>query len=269
VADDNHPHLAISRDGGTTWSAPLDLMPPGVDRFSLFTASIDAADPGKVAAVFMGTNDAKSVAPEKTRWNAYVITSSDALSADPTFYATTMNDPATNALWIGGDCGSLRCGNVGDFLDVVIGPDGTAWTALIDACPNGDQCTPFGVTDPRGETMAGQVVGGTPLAGSVADQLPAVAPPATPAKPKPAACRKSRSFRISLREPKRGRLRSALVLVNGKKVRVVRGRALRKPIRVRKLAPGRRSVVRVVARTTTGRKVTRTWRLRVCARAKA
>src|SRR4051795_13126121 len=47
VADDGHPYLAISRDGGGTWGTPMDMMPPGVDRLSPFTASIDAADPGK------------------------------------------------------------------------------------------------------------------------------------------------------------------------------------------------------------------------------
>src|SRR3954454_5744296 len=205
VADDRHPHLSISRDGGKTWTAPLDVMPPGVDRMSAFTESIDAADPGKVAFVLMGTNDAKSVPPARTRWNAYVISSTDALSADPTFYATTMNDPATNALWIGGDCGDLRCGNVGDFLDVVIGPDGTAWTALVDSCPNGDKCTEFGVTDPRGEAVAGQVVGGTPLAGTVAQQLPSVTlpPPGDASSPATGrrACRSRRAFRVHLREP--------------------------------------------------------------------
>jgi len=261
VADDHHPHLSVSRDGGKTWSAPLDIMPPGVARMSAFTESIDAADPGKIALVLMGTDDPPSAA-DKTRWNAYVITSTTALDPDPTFYGATMNDPATNALWIGSDCGDLRCGNVGDFLDVVIGPDGTAWAALVDSCPNGDQCTSFGVTDPRGESVAGQLVGGSPLVGTVAQQLPQVTLPPGRA-PSARTCRSRRVFRIRLREPRRGRLRSATVYVNGKLVRVVRGRRLRAPVDLRGLPRGR-YVVRVVARTTTGRTLRRTRRYRTC-----
>src|SRR3954454_16481568 len=212
VADDHHPYLAISRDAGQHWSRPVDILPPGVNRVSEFTASIDAADRGRMAAVFMGTADPPP-AGAKTRWNAYVITSADALSADPVFYGATMNDTASNALWIG-DCGDTRCGNIGDFLDVVIGPDGTAWSALVDSCPNGDQCTPFGVTDPRGEAVAGQLVGGPPLLGTVAEQTPAIVlPPASggagsssSAGTGPGArshvCTSRRRFRIRLRQPK-------------------------------------------------------------------
>jgi hypothetical protein len=270
VADDHHPHLAISRDGGRTWAAPLDVMPPGVNRMSAFTASIDAADPGKLAAVFMGTNDPPSVPLEKTRWNAYVVSSADALSPAPTFYGTTMNDPGTNALWVG-DCADLRCGNVGDFLDIVIAPDGTPWAALVDSCPNADRCTTFGVTDPRGEAVAAQAAGGAPLIGTVADQLPGVSLPpaaAAPASSSPGPCRSRRAFRIRLREPRRGRLRSASVYIDGRRVRVVSGRLLRAPVDLRGLPAGRH-VVKVVARTTTGRTLTRARRYRTCVRRRA
>ena len=258
VAADRHPYLAISRDEGRHWSRPIDVMPPGVDHMTEFTASIDAADPGKVAIVFMGTNDPKS-AGAKTRWNAYVVTSADALAADPVFLAASMNDPATNALWIGDDCGDLRCGNIGDFLDVVIGSDGTAWTALVDSCPNGDQCTPFGVTDPRGEAMAGQLVGGPPLAGTVADQTPAVELPAASA----ARCVSRRRFRIRLHRPRRGKIRSARVYVNGKRVKALRGSRITAAIDLRGLPRGRYTV-RVVVTTSTGRTITRTRAYRTC-----
>ena len=170
-----------------------------------------------------------------------------------------MNDPAANALWIGADCSDVRCGNVGDFLDVVIGPDGTAWTALVDSCPGTDQCTSFGVTDPRGEAVAGQLVGGPPLVGTVADQLPHVALPSASRS----ACRSRRSFRIRLREPRRGRIASARVYVDGHRVRTVRGKRLRAPVDLRGLPKGTYTV-RVVAKTTTGRTLARTRRYRTC-----
>ena len=69
---------------------------------------------------------------------------------------------------------------------------------------------------------------------------------------------------IRLREPRRGRLRSAVVTANGKRVRVRRrGRRLIAVVDLR----GRRGttvVVRVRARTTTGRTVRETRRYRAC-----
>ena len=257
VGDDHHPHLAISRNGGMAWSTPIDIMPPGVEYMSAFTASIDAGDRGRVAAVFMGTADPASVPAEKKRWNAYVITSPDALAADPVLYGATMNDPQTNALWIG-DCGDLRCGNIGDFLDVVVGPDGTAWTALVDSCPDGDKCTSFGVTDPRGESIAGQLVGGAPLVGTTAEQKPGVVLPR-------ASCQSRRRFRIHVRKPRRGRLASARVYVDGRRVRTLSGRRVRAVVDLRGLPRGR-FTVRVVLTTTTGRKVVRVRRYRTCTR---
>ena len=163
VADkDNHPYLSISRDGGETWSEPKDIMPPGVNRVSSFAPHIDVGDPGKIAAVYVGTEDPDN--DRETGWNAYMVQSANVLDEDPTFYAAPLNDPATNALWKG-SCGTLRCGNMGDFLDVVVGPDGRASAALVDSCPLEDKCTAFGVTDPRGEAAVGQLVGGPPLRG--------------------------------------------------------------------------------------------------------
>jgi hypothetical protein len=77
------------------------------------------------------------------------------------------------------------------------------------------------------------------------------------------ACRSRRRFRIRLRRPRRGRLTSARVYLNGRRVRVVRGHRLRAPIDLRGLPKGR-YVVRVVARTSTGRKLVRTRRYRTC-----
>jgi hypothetical protein len=163
VAEDHHPYLAVSRDGGRTWGEPLDVLPPGVDRVSAFTASVDAGGPGKVAAVLMGTEDPPDTASEETTWNGYVVTSATALGRDPTFFAAAVNDPDTNALWRG-DCGDVRCGNIGDFLDVVVGPDGDPHAALVDSCPGDqDECTDFTVTTPRGEAVLSRVVGGPSL----------------------------------------------------------------------------------------------------------
>ena len=210
---DHHPYLSVSRDGGETWSAPKDIMPPGVATMSAFAAHVDVGDPGRIAAVFMGTEDPE--VDEKTGWNAYMLQSVNALDADPTFYAAPANDPATNSLWKG-ECGDFRCGNIGDFMDIVVGPDGTASTALVDSCPLDEACTEFGVTAPRGEAVVGQLKGGLPLRGPLPSppdkaQEPAAQPdrgqqPAAPPAGEPApSCSPASALRsVSARSRGRG-----------------------------------------------------------------
>jgi hypothetical protein len=148
----------MSRDGGNTWSDERDVTPPGVRYASAFAAHIDARREAHIAFVFMGTADAEP--DDQSVWSAYMGSTSEALAADPLFYAAPANDPGTNALWKG-QCGDLRCGNVGDFLDVEIGPDGSAWAALVDGCPGDkDECiTGLPITTPRGEGVVGQLTG--------------------------------------------------------------------------------------------------------------
>lgn len=79
------------------------------------------------------------------------------------------------------------------------------------------------------------------------------------------ACASRRSFFIRLRAPRGQRLRRATVFVNGRKVRVLRGRRLRARVNLRGLPRGAFSV-RVVAVTTTGRRVSGTRRYHTCTR---
>jgi Neutral/alkaline non-lysosomal ceramidase, N-terminal len=65
-------------------------------------------------------------------------------------------------------------------------------------------------------------------------------------------CRRAQSMRVRLRAPRRGlRIRRATVLVNGRRARTLRGRAARRPFRLRLRA--RRTVVTVRMRTSDGR----------------
>jgi hypothetical protein len=86
---------------------------------------------------------------------------------------------------------------------------------------------------------------------------------ATIGLPSTRPCRSRRSFTIHLRRPKRGRIRSARVYVNGKRVRVLRGRRLRARVNLRGLPVGRYTV-RVVVTTTRGRRIVETRRYRTC-----
>src|SRR6266545_559713 len=158
---DFHPYLIVSRDGGRSWSRPVDVTPPGVTRTSM--PQLAAGSSGRIAFVFMGTTASAATPSEQTTWNGYLVASANALDKQPTFYAATVNDPVTNPLWRG-DCGEVRCGNVGDFLDVTIDGGGAAWGAFVDSCPTaGNVCTEFTTTTPRGEAIVGRLVGGPRL----------------------------------------------------------------------------------------------------------
>ncbi len=133
--DDRLPYLTISSDGGQTWSDAVMVGHPDVNEAS--QPEMIVGGTGKIAFVYMGTTNSPG-APfdggySNTTWNAYVGMTANALDANATFYSAPVNDPELDAFVVG-SCGSLRCQGVQDFLDVRIGPDGTAWGAFVDDC---------------------------------------------------------------------------------------------------------------------------------------
>lgn len=139
------PFLSISRDQGKTWSKPLMVGPPGVNATS--HPSIAAGAEGRVAFTYIGTTapggyvtlsnpvvallNPNQVAADAS-WNAYVGLITDALSETPTVVTVTANDPADPVARK--NCGRERCGDMGDFLDIVIDPEGRPWAAHVDMC---------------------------------------------------------------------------------------------------------------------------------------
>src|SRR3954449_2624937 len=81
--------------------------------------------------------------------------------------------------------------------------------------------------------------------------------------PSARTCRSRRDFSIRLRRPRHGRIRTARVYVNGKQVRVLRGRRLRSRVDLRGLPLGRYTI-RVVVTTTRGRRIVSIRRYRAC-----
>ena len=109
---------------------------------------------------------------------------------------------------------------------------------------------------------------------------PGPAPAPAPATPKPAGlppaasvislpsarkCVSRRNFRIRLRKPKGLTIREALVLVNGRRVRTVRGKRLTAPVDLRGLPKGR-FTVKITIVISDGRKLSGSRRYRTCAR---
>jgi hypothetical protein len=147
-AKDRLLYLSVSKDGGKKWSKPVVASVPGMKETNI--PQIDVKGVGKVAIVYYGSAnspfqkckmecDAKDYAP--VTWNAYLSVSADALSADPTFYSGTINDPKDPL--IRARCGPGRCHWAYDFIDVEIGPDGIAYGAFVDGCiPSKDPAKP-------------------------------------------------------------------------------------------------------------------------------
>ena len=129
------PYLSYSRNGGKSWSKPMMVGAPGVTETAL--ATLDVGGPGKVAIAYYGTDDVQGKVEnrkydEKTRWHGYLTMSADVFAKDPVFYSGTINNTA-DALAMR-ECGPRRCYDALDFIDVVVGPDGTPWTSMTDNC---------------------------------------------------------------------------------------------------------------------------------------
>ncbi|MDQ3953634.1 MAG: glycoside hydrolase, partial [Actinomycetota bacterium] len=160
IARNRLPYLAVSRDGGESWSKPLMVGPPGLEEAAL--PSLALGGPGKVAVVYMGSTNSPGkpfhesddckpdpvycfsqlffLGPEdperyeKVTWNAYMTVTADALDRTPAFQSVSINDPSDPM--VRGTCGPIRCKAVYDFLDVVIDRRGRPWGSFVDACLN-------------------------------------------------------------------------------------------------------------------------------------
>jgi hypothetical protein len=185
IARDRLPYLAVSRDGGETWSVPFMVGPPGLKESAL--PSLALGGPGKVAVVYMGsTNSPGKPFPESddckpdpvycfsqlfflgpddpesyedVTWNAYMTVTGNLFTKGPVFHSVSVNDPADPM--VRGTCGPIRCKAVYDFLDVVIDRRGRPWAAFVDACVNA--CSTQGPQNSGNEGVLGTMVGGPKL----------------------------------------------------------------------------------------------------------
>ncbi|MDQ3990809.1 MAG: glycoside hydrolase [Actinomycetota bacterium] len=141
------PWLAVSRDHGRTFGAPMMVAPPGVTEVNF--PEITAGEEGKVAITFPG-NTSSNRSNTRRPWNNYILVSTNVLDERPLFVSTTANtleDPVHR-----GNCGPGRCGPMWDFIDIVSSPlDGGVWSTISDSCesdscraPNGSMDTNIG-----------------------------------------------------------------------------------------------------------------------------
>jgi hypothetical protein len=143
------PWLAVSKDHGKTFGAPMMVAPPGVKEVNF--PEITAGEAGKIALTFPGTESGLRT-DNKRPWNDYIVISTNALDANPLFISTTAN-PLENPVHRG-NCGPGRCGPMWDFIDIVSSPlDGGIWATLSDTCESAACTKPGGVIDAESSGM--------------------------------------------------------------------------------------------------------------------
>jgi hypothetical protein len=149
VGDDHMPYLATSSDEGQTWSAPVQLAPPGVRETALARVAVDSAS-GDAAVVYLGSVNAPGVPPffsfcqeflqtcsdgtyADTTWNGYITLIHNPLRRHPLLSTATVNAPE-DPLLIGGCSPDGGCKAAMDFLDVHFDSSGHPWGAFVDDC---------------------------------------------------------------------------------------------------------------------------------------
>ena len=120
VATDNLPYYSFSSNQGDTWSTPLMVAPPGVN-YTGFPTIAGGAD-GRVVFGYIGESN-------HSEWSGYMGIITDAYAENPLITTVAVN-VKSDYLDETEDCGSVRCGGFGDFIDVVIDVEGRPWIAL-------------------------------------------------------------------------------------------------------------------------------------------
>lgn len=146
---DHVVHLARTTDKFQTCEQ-WRVAPPDVTLTTF--AGITSGDDGRVAMAWIGTKTEQEPGAEPSNatagsvWHAYVTTSFDADSSNPTFVTqqvTPDEDPVqVGCVWLkGGGGGPNGCRNLLDFIDMVRDAEGRWYVAITDGCVPRNGCT--------------------------------------------------------------------------------------------------------------------------------
>jgi hypothetical protein len=161
------------------------------------------------------------------------------IPTDPT--SSPDDDPNTNmwsAYWYNGHVYANNFADRGLDIFTVKHPDLGAEIPLDHLNPQVQEPLPPPATSPGART---------------AIRMPGPAP----------KCTKRKRFRLRLKAPKGDRVRKAIIFVGGRRTQVVKGKALRRPVKVRGLRKGR-TRIDVTLRTNRGKTINRTRTYRFC-----
>ncbi|MBT3772863.1 MAG: exo-alpha-sialidase [Euryarchaeota archaeon] len=121
ISNDQLPYLSWSLDEGNSWSEPINVAPPGINSTGFPT--VFAGDDGRVAVSYIGEGD------DGTGWGGYISVITDIYADMPLITSVAVN-VADDILDDTNDCGQVRCGGFGDFIDIEIDDFGRPWAAL-------------------------------------------------------------------------------------------------------------------------------------------
>ena len=157
---DRHPRIAVSHDGGQTWSTPVDVGATFNIQLTAFPAVV-AGDPGRAAFAFLGTpTGGDDQSPSYNgEWHLYLATTFDGGQSWNTSDLTP-NDPVQRgAICAGGpDCTpALR--NLLDFFDATIDKEGRVVIGYVDGCIT-PQCISGGPNDATAKNAIARQAGG-------------------------------------------------------------------------------------------------------------
>ena len=140
--------LSMSADLGETWSEPISVNAPGV---TTHIPALAAGPDGRLALAYPGTSDlpegygSDEELQDAATWHAWVTIVTGLADGTPTLEharATPADDPLVR-----GRCGPERCPGMTDFIDVVMGADGTAYASFVDVCSAECAADPEGAND--------------------------------------------------------------------------------------------------------------------------
>jgi hypothetical protein len=115
-------YLAVSRDHGLSWRAPMMISAPGVHDVAL--PALAAGSAGHVAVTYYG-----SPRPSAFMLDAYITQTSDALAACPLLFSGTINDPSHPIFHDYGLSDSPRADFVGGAYDA---SGSQFWAGVVD-----------------------------------------------------------------------------------------------------------------------------------------
>lgn len=179
---------AHSKDGGTTWSAPIQINTPEQNQPTVIFPWIAAGDPGRVAIAYYAAPQASfkgAMGPDgidNGTWDVALAQTVNGLSTAPTFTHTLVTDHHNKFGNIStGGLGGSKDRSLGDYLQVKKGNQGELLVSYVDET-SGNRAVDFtggsGQTpaEASGPAMVAHQIGGPSLfaaVGSVGSGRPA------------------------------------------------------------------------------------------------
>jgi hypothetical protein len=118
--------LRISRNGGRSWSAPVDLVSPALRGASIGQWALAIRGPGQLAVAYLSARAGGG-------WNGSVTMTRNALSSRPVLTSSTVHDGRRVLV-------TSPQAAKDDYIDLDVGPDGSAWASFFADCGNDAAC---------------------------------------------------------------------------------------------------------------------------------